>query len=727
MFQTNSSSSVENNIENINSGGDMPPRNDNVIFGEEIIYNSKISSDSKKIDSKKIYYVYDLKNDTQIYDIDFENAPNILRNKEVVQKYKEIKRYCPYDENLTNYFDIYYQPNKVLYYTLKNISMITKSFLSSHPLIKTIIDRDIKHSNYLINDSGFSHICNEFGKRKINDYYYLMEQPPMIKTKLYDYQRDNLHWMVEREREPLDFYFTDHKISVMEDERVYDYYIDEFVPSDFSSFDKLQIRGGILMDDVGIGKTIQALSLICHNPVSTLVIVPSHLEKYWIEQIYAHVAEPESFLVFTKIVNFERAKIELSNYKYSRIIVDEIHEIFSQMSLVESFSFYKCDYKWGLTATPWIHSNSLYFLFSFLTNHRFIYQHAVRIKHYYPIYNKVFRKYNKDTIKKEVYLPPLHIYNVLIQFSELERNLYNIEKSANDHCHIDFLRELCGCIDMNTDFYTSAVIMSHFENAYTKEKSMMEQYIKVIENLTVCFKAQPNTEIENNISYYKNLLEKQEKVVYSRLRAFERYKEGLEKIESIINSGHVEECLICCSEMNSKISYYKCGHYFCHECILQIRKSNPKCPYCRVETRDDELYILTKKKSQKYNSKINRLIELINSKDEKFIIYTQFPKVMNLLASVFTQEGKSFKIYNTVETVKNIDILLINNVTNASGIDLTDFNNIIIFEPFQDEYSFKQVEQQMIGRIYRIGQKKDTNVYRLIIKNTIESDLYCVT
>jgi SNF2 family DNA or RNA helicase len=148
-----------------------------------------------------------------------------------------------------------------------------------------------------------------------------------------------------------------------------------------------------------------------------------------------------------------------------------------------------------------------------------------------------------------------------------------------------------------------------------------------------------------------------------------------------------------------------------------------------METKDDELYLLTKKKSQKYNSKINRLIELINSKDEKFIIYTQFPKVLNLLASVFTQENKTFKIYNTYESFKereNYRILLINNVVNASGIDLTDFNNIIIFEPFQDEYSFKQIEQQMIGRIYRIGQKKDTNVYRLIIKNTIESELYCV-
>jgi SWI/SNF-related matrix-associated actin-dependent regulator of chromatin subfamily A3 len=721
-------------LENINVDLDFyaaesSARNENIILLPEFAESQTSNKADDLLGRRKVYYVYDLKNDTQIYEVDFENAPVILKNRDVVQKYKEIKRYCPYEEHLTDFFDIYYQPGKVLYFTLKNISLITKSFLNENPLIKTIIDRDIKHSNYLINDRGFSYICNEFGKRRLEDYYNLVEQPAQIKTRLYDYQRDNLHWMTSREREPVDFFFTDHKISVLEDNRVYDYYIDDFVASDFSSFDKLRIRGGILMDDVGIGKTIQALSLIAQNPVATLVVVPVHLEKYWMDQIYTHIHDTESFLKHTKIVNFERAKIELSNYKYERLIVDEIHEIFSSMSLVEALSFYKCEYKWGLTATPWVHSNSLYLLFSFLTNHRFVYCNAVRIKQYYHIYNKVFRKYDKDTIQKEVFLPELHIYNVLIQFSELERNLYNIERSANDHCHVDFLRELCGCIDMNTDFYTSTVIMNHFETAYTKEKTTLDQYIKIIENLTICFNTKPNSEIENNLSYYKQLFEKQEKVVYSRLRAFERYKEGLEKIESIINSGHVEECLICCSEMIHKIAYYKCGHYFCHECILQLRKSNVKCPYCRNETRDDELYLLTKKKSQKYNSKINRLVELINSKDEKFIIYTQFPKVLNLLASVFTQEGKSFRIYNSFDTLtdrSSCNILLINNVTNASGIDLTDFNNIIIFEPFQDEYSFKQIEQQMIGRIYRIGQKKETNVYRLIIKNTIESELYCI-
>lgn len=704
-----------------------------------------------------IYYIYDLKNDTQPHQVDFENAPVILKNEQVLERYREIKRYCPYDERITDYFDIYYQPNKVLYFSLKNIESMTKVFLNEHPLIKTIIDRHIKHSNYLINDDGFQYICDRFGKVSQNNYLNLVEQPEEIKTKLYDYQRDNLKWMMDNENQGIDVDFTEHKFCIMDDGRIYDYYVDEFITDRRKIFTSLKIRGGILMDDVGIGKTIQALALICSNLVNTLIIVPNHLVDHWHEQIRQHVSADYSkaFHERVRIVNFDDARNELLEANYKRIVVDEIHETFNNNGLVETLCHYNCDFKWGLTATPWVHNNALYFLFTFLSKHRFIYNNAIRMSYYYQSYNKLFRKNTKQNIQKEVYLPAMHVYNMLIQFSEAERNLYEIEKSTNEHCHVDFLRELCGCIDMDTEFYTSQLIMSHFESSFLKEEDLLKKYEQSIQSIrrnleevrqrmeapesanreqdeeavSLVNQNLEYQELEQNLVYYENMFEKQERVTHIRKRAFERYKEGLEKIDNIINSEKKEECIICYSEMNEKIAYYKCGHYFCHECVYFIRRGqNFRCPYCRAETSDKELFVLTKKKSSKYNSKINRMLELINCKNEKFIIYTQFEKVLSLLASVFMKEGKPFKIYKpNMRIDPETSLLLINNVNNASGIDLTSFNNIIIFEPFQDEKCIKYVEQQMIGRIYRIGQKKETNVYRLIIKNTIESDIYNIS
>ena len=60
----------------------------------------------------------------------------------------------------------------------------------------------------------------------------------------------------------------------------------------------------------------------------------------------------------------------------------------------------------------------------------------------------------------------------------------------------------------------------------------------------------------------------------------------------------------------------------------------------------------------------------------------------------------------------------------SSGLDLTYYSNVIIFEPFVNYIYSREKEKQIIGRIHRINQTKPVNVYRLIIKNTIEEEIY---
>ena len=64
-------------------------------------------------------------------------------------------------------------------------------------------------------------------------------------------------------------------------------------------------------------------------------------------------------------------------------------------------------------------------------------------------------------------------------------------------------------------------------------------------------------------------------------------------------------------------------------------------------------------------------------------------------------------------------------VKNASGIDLSFVSNIVIFEPIIGETLFlRDIEKQIVGRIYRINQIKDINVYRFIIKDSIEEIIF---
>jgi hypothetical protein len=61
---------------------------------------------------------------------------------------------------------------------------------------------------------------------------------------------------------------------------------------------------------------------------------------------------------------------------------------------------------------------------------------------------------------------------------------------------------------------------------------------------------------------------------------------------------------------------------------------------------------------------------------------------------------------------------------NASGVDIQFATAIIILQPIRGEYSrIRQIEHQIIGRLSRIGQKNKITLIRLIISNSIETDI----
>ena len=76
-------------------------------------------------------------------------------------------------------------------------------------------------------------------------------------TKLFDYQTDGVNWMIHRETK------------------------EEFkYPEDIAEYKS--IKGGILADEVGLGKTLQSIQLITKNKkLNTLILVPKSLLNQW--------------------------------------------------------------------------------------------------------------------------------------------------------------------------------------------------------------------------------------------------------------------------------------------------------------------------------------------------------------------------------------------------------------------------------------------------------------
>jgi E3 ubiquitin-protein ligase SHPRH len=63
-----------------------------------------------------------------------------------------------------------------------------------------------------------------------------------------------------------------------------------------------------------------------------------------------------------------------------------------------------------------------------------------------------------------------------------------------------------------------------------------------------------------------------------------------------------------------------------------------------------------------------------------------------------------------------ITCLMLHAKSQSSGLNLTEARHIFLVEPLL----YKGLEQQAIGRIHRIGQKRETNIYRYLIEGSVE-------
>ena len=142
---------------------------------------------------------------------------------------------------------------------------------------------------------------------------------------MFDYQRDNVNWMLEFEKNPVKEYICADKLIFFSDGRIYNYTLNTFMTNEQREL--VSFRGGLILDNVGIGKTFQLLCLAVSNTkLNTIILVPDHLESHWNAQWTKHfnIKLPD----IIKIVKFSKFK-DCRLEKFNRIIVDEIHELYS--------------------------------------------------------------------------------------------------------------------------------------------------------------------------------------------------------------------------------------------------------------------------------------------------------------------------------------------------------------------------------------------------------------
>jgi SNF2 family DNA or RNA helicase len=165
-----------------------------------------------------------------------------------------------------------------------------------------------------------------------------------LKTTLYaPYQVEGVRWMIERELDESD------------------------LEGDVVS------KGGIVADEVGLGKTLMAISMIVANPKKkTLILLPKSLIMQWREQIHKFVGDVKIMFVDKKTVirrddegiyimsqsmlNCKNTIVGNSpchNVYWDRIIIDEAHLLRNSKSKIHaSCCLLEGGIRWALTATP---------------------------------------------------------------------------------------------------------------------------------------------------------------------------------------------------------------------------------------------------------------------------------------------------------------------------------------------------------------------------------------
>ncbi|KAJ3734990.1 hypothetical protein DFJ43DRAFT_63932 [Lentinula guzmanii] len=197
-----------------------------------------------------------------------------------------------------------------------------------------------------------------------------------------------------------------------------------------------------------------------------------------------------------------------------------------------------------------------------------------------------------------------------------------------------------------------------------------------------------------------------------------------------------------------------CGHIGCNDCVRSCAEKE-ECVYsasggCKSAARvinvvkadtlgvDD---VERDGKGKHFGMKLEQVVNLIKkqiSKDDRILVFVQFPDLMKKVTDAFEHHkipfleirGSASQKSKNLEKFQNESkerVLLLNVMDeSASGANLTSASHAIFLSPLlaPSQEIYDACETQAIGRLVRYGQTKHVYVHRFLTKNTIDEEIY---
>lgn len=641
-----------------------------------------------------------------------------------------------------------------------NVAKLEKEFLETGKIRHRNLIIDILHNTYIFlyknidinqmiydikEQTELQNVCEQ----NFTEVYTLTQSQNIY---LKDYQKANIKWMLNNEtnkniliNSPELFRLTDKLSFNIKYMRFYNHSEQIF----------LKNKGGLLLDESGLGKTTCAIatSLLGNNQNNhsdiyhlttntTLIICPKYICNQWLNEILKGVSLVERENVNIKIMatpkDFSKIKYgDIINCDYlivsyelltSSIYLSEINTYnypYSIPNAIETFNIEFINNKNLL--------NEVNVILTLIHWNRIIFD---EINTYYNSKQKYellgilqMLKSNYSWILSSNYFEFDHFFNykLLLNFilDDTTDNINNLHnKKIFETINKKIIRRNTY---QSTNSFKSLNVIDNKFNFTNEEKFLYKtyQYIKDYDLLTkiCCYP-------KNNMINYDAIQQKwiQNKFVIDYLLN-KTNNDNIKKhitnnLSKKIKCLSDNDCSICLSKINDNfcgITY--CGHIFCYDCgIFSIKKTH-KCPLCNLQTSLILCYDKPEKNVNKIQkeigTKIYHLLKFLKEKSAgtSYILYTSYDDIAKSVYDFLKKNNINIKYFskniqpNSLDKLKKYDVLLMSKKRFAKGLNLNDKTELICLDTRSPENIYQLICQM----------NETVNQYNFLIENTIET------
>ncbi|PWY93181.1 hypothetical protein BO94DRAFT_573354 [Aspergillus sclerotioniger CBS 115572] len=221
-------------------------------------------------------------------------------------------------------------------------------------------------------------------------------------------------------------------------------------------------------------------------------------------------------------------------------------------------------------------------------------------------------------------------------------------------------------------------------------------------------------------------------------------------VQTNANIGQCDSCLSELETIQNMDILGSCGHALCTDCSSETMQME-ECTVdgCRGSgKRFNIIKASTLERGEvdrgtEYGgSKLDRMIEIVRSvpANERVLLFIQYPELMEVASKALDLAGIKHTLISAtdrqsgkkVEEIQNSNFkdkkVLILNLGGemAAGLNLQGANHIIFLSPMltNTQYDYEAAMTQAIGRSRRYGQTRHVHIYHLLVKNTIDVNIF---